>query len=82
MGAVYPKTRISAIEFQWGKEFPLRGAPHLTQSGEDFRNVQPTDITPFREFDGRDVVWLDIWERNPRAIIFYRKWGFVEAGPL
>jgi diamine N-acetyltransferase len=27
-----------------------------------------------------DVVWLDVWERNPRAIAFYRKWGFVEAG--
>ena len=29
---------------------------------------------------GCDTVWLDVWERNPRAIAFYRKWGFVEAG--
>lgn len=27
-----------------------------------------------------DVIWLDVWEQNPRAIAFYRKWGFVEAG--
>jgi len=27
-----------------------------------------------------DVVWLDVWEQNPRAIAFYRKWGFVEVG--
>lgn len=27
-----------------------------------------------------DVVWLGVWERNPRAIAFYRKLGFVEAG--
>ena len=27
-----------------------------------------------------DVVWLDVWEHNPRAISFYRKWGFVEVG--
>ncbi len=29
---------------------------------------------------GCDVVWLDVWEENPRAIAFYKKWGFTEAG--
>ena len=29
---------------------------------------------------GRDVIWLDVWERNARAIAFYRRWGFVEVG--
>jgi len=29
---------------------------------------------------GCDVVWLGVWERNPRAIAFYRKWGFAEVG--
>ncbi len=29
---------------------------------------------------GADVVWLDVWERNPRAIAFYRKLGFAENG--
>jgi ribosomal protein S18 acetylase RimI-like enzyme len=29
---------------------------------------------------GSDVVWLGVWERNPRAIEFYRKLGFVERG--
>lgn len=29
---------------------------------------------------GCDVVWLDVWEKNIRAIAFYRKWGFVEVG--
>lgn len=27
-----------------------------------------------------DVVWLDVWERNPRAIRFYSKWGFEVVG--
>ena len=27
-----------------------------------------------------DVVWLGVWERNPRAIAFYRKFGFLEVG--
>jgi ribosomal protein S18 acetylase RimI-like enzyme len=25
-------------------------------------------------------VWLGVWEKNPRAIEFYRKWGFKEVG--
>ena len=29
---------------------------------------------------GCDVVWLGVWERNPRAIAFYKKFGFVEVG--
>jgi ribosomal protein S18 acetylase RimI-like enzyme len=29
---------------------------------------------------GCDIVWLDVWERNARAIAFYRRWGFVEVG--
>jgi ribosomal protein S18 acetylase RimI-like enzyme len=30
--------------------------------------------------EGFDVVWLGVWERNPRAIAFYAKFGFVEVG--
>lgn len=29
---------------------------------------------------GSEVIWLDVWERNLRAIAFYRRWGFVEVG--
>ena len=29
---------------------------------------------------GSDVVWLGVWESNPRAISFYSKFGFVEVG--
>lgn len=29
---------------------------------------------------GCDVIWLDVWERNARAIAFYRRWNFVEVG--
>ncbi len=27
-----------------------------------------------------DTAWISVWEHNTRAQIFYRKWGFVEAG--
>jgi ribosomal protein S18 acetylase RimI-like enzyme len=29
---------------------------------------------------GSDVVWLGVWESNPKAIAFYKKFGFVEVG--
>jgi len=27
-----------------------------------------------------DVIWLGVWEENPRAIAFYKKWGFETFG--
>jgi ribosomal protein S18 acetylase RimI-like enzyme len=32
------------------------------------------------EAAGTATVWLGVWERNPRAIAFYRKWSFVDVG--
>ena len=29
---------------------------------------------------GCDLVWLGVWEKNPRAIAFYQKFGFAEVG--
>ena len=29
---------------------------------------------------GADALWLGVWERNPRAIAFYGKVGFVDVG--
>lgn len=29
---------------------------------------------------GATNIWLGVWERNPRAIAFYRKCGFVDVG--
>jgi len=29
---------------------------------------------------GSRLLWLGVWERNPRAIAFYRRCGFVEVG--
>jgi diamine N-acetyltransferase len=28
----------------------------------------------------KDTVWLGVWERNARAIAFYRRWGFADVG--
>ncbi len=32
------------------------------------------------EAAGASAVWLGVWERNPRAVAFYRKFGFVDVG--
>lgn len=29
---------------------------------------------------GCDVLWLGVWEHNPEAITFYKKWGFEQVG--
>jgi len=29
---------------------------------------------------GGETLWLGVWERNPRAIAFYRKMGFTDVG--
>ena len=29
---------------------------------------------------GARTLWLGVWERNPRAVAFYLKYGFVRAG--
>jgi ribosomal protein S18 acetylase RimI-like enzyme len=29
---------------------------------------------------GKEALWLGVWERNARAIEFYRRWEFFEAG--
>jgi len=29
---------------------------------------------------GCDRIWLGVWEKNQRAIYFYKKWGFREVG--
>lgn len=29
---------------------------------------------------GKDVIWLGVWELNPRALAFYKKSGFIEVG--
>jgi ribosomal protein S18 acetylase RimI-like enzyme len=31
---------------------------------------------------GQRTIWLGVWEHNPRAIAFYRRWQFADAGTL
>jgi ribosomal protein S18 acetylase RimI-like enzyme len=29
---------------------------------------------------GCDVIWLGVWQENPRAVAFYERWGFRKVG--
>ena len=31
---------------------------------------------------GHETLWLQVWDRNPRARAFYRKWGLVDVGEM
>jgi ribosomal protein S18 acetylase RimI-like enzyme len=43
------------------------------------QELMNTCINEIRQH-GSDVAWLGVWERNPRAIAFYNKFGFEEVG--
>ena len=45
------------------------------------RRLMSTAFAQAREWGG-DVVWLGVWEHNPRAIAFYRKFGFIDVGSI
>jgi GNAT superfamily N-acetyltransferase len=31
---------------------------------------------------GHETLWLQVWDRNPRARAFYRKWGLEDVGEM
>lgn len=43
------------------------------------QNLMAASISKAEEGNA-DHVWLGVWERNPRAIAFYKKLGFSEVG--
>ena len=45
------------------------------------QSLMSTAFAQAREW-GADVVWLGVWEHNPRAMAFYRKSGFADVGTI
>jgi GNAT superfamily N-acetyltransferase len=61
---------IEIVRFYSVKEWIGHGVgPHLMQACLDLATQT-----------GHDTLWLDVWERNDRAIAFYKKWGFAVVG--
>lgn len=52
------------------KEWHGRGVAHKVMA----------EILSTAAFAGADYLWLGVWEHNPRAIAFYRKYGFRAVG--
>lgn len=43
------------------------------------RALMDATVAHARRLGGR-TLWLAVWQRNPRAIAFYRKYGFTQVG--
>lgn len=43
------------------------------------RLLMDATVARARALGGR-TLWLAVWQRNPRALAFYRKYGFTKAG--
>lgn len=59
--------RIYAVERVWGTGVGEKLLGHCVDFARQKR---------------KDVVWLGVWEENPRAIRFYEKHGFTRVGTL
>jgi len=59
--------RIYAVERVWGSGIGEKLLDHCVGFARDL---------------GKDLIWLGVWEENPRAIRFYEKHGFTRVGTL
>ncbi len=48
--------------------------------GKNVARELMTEVLHRVDSRGSEVAWLGVWEHNPRAISFYRKWGFKKVG--
>jgi ribosomal protein S18 acetylase RimI-like enzyme len=39
-------------------------------------------LLDFAKEQGKQIVWLGVWKRNPRAVAFYEREGFRKAGEI
>ena len=48
--------------------------------GKGVAHALMTQMFMVAERGGADQIWLGVWEKNPRATAFYRKFGFNQVG--
>ncbi len=81
--AAYAKLRFGYSPPFLGASSPMEIARFYTDSpwvGRGVANVLMDGCLRVAADADCDVIWLDVWERNHRAIAFYEKWGFATAG--
>ncbi len=74
-----PKAPTPAVPF----EHPLEVARFYVDRslhGHGAAQALMAEVLARAEAAGHDGVWLQVWEQNPRALRFYAKAGFRDAG--
>ena len=74
-----PKITTPAVPFERPLEV-VRFYMDRTLHGRGAAQVLMAEVLARAEAAGHDGVWLQVWEQNPRAIRFYAKAGFIDAG--
>ncbi len=81
--AGYAKLRFGAAPACVGGHRPVEIARFYADSPWIGRGVGSTLMDASLRIaaeEGCDVIWLDVWENNHRALAFYERWGFAIVG--
>lgn len=81
--AGYAKITLGAIEDGISAEKPIelnRLYSHQKFLGKGIGAKLMDECFRIAEENDCDVMWLGVWEFNPRAQAFYKKYGFYEVG--
>jgi len=74
-----PKMATAQVPFERPLEV-VRFYVDRSLHGRGAAQVLMAEVLARAEAAGHDGVWLQVWEQNPRAIRFYAKAGFLDAG--
>jgi len=74
-----PKEATPAVPFQRPLEV-VRFYVDRSLHGQGAAQALMAEVLARAAAAGHDGVWLQVWEQNPRAIRFYAKAGFIDAG--
>jgi len=75
-GPEHPLANVRAVHPLEVMRFYVAAAHH----GRGVAQALMAESMAIARAGGADAMWLGVWERNPRAIRFYGKLGFVTCG--
>jgi ribosomal protein S18 acetylase RimI-like enzyme len=79
----YVQLRLDAVSPMIGCARPVeiqRFYVDASRHGGGLAHALMDHVLARAEAAGFTTIWLGVWEQNPRAIAFYRKWGFEAVG--
>jgi GNAT superfamily N-acetyltransferase len=79
----YVQLRLDAVSPMISSERPVeiqRFYVDASRHGTGLAHQLMAHVLARAKAVGAAVLWLGVWERNPRALAFYRKWGFDLGG--